>query len=329
MVVSEVSGKILMIGLLLFFVFLKKDLYWIFGAVAVEGILYFLIMAGFARQYFRWKLSADKQVWKETLKRSWPIALSICFNLIYLRTDTIILSLTRTTAEVGLYSAAYRIIDVLTMLPAVFMGLALPVITKYFSENRKAELNNLLQKSFDSLLIFTLPIIFGVWIIGRPLMALIGGNEFVASGDILKVLIVASGFIFMTSLFTYSAVGIKKQKSMMIGFLLAAVLTLAGYLMLIPKYGVWAASGMTVFSELFVMIWSAVLVCFSLKFKPNFGNFWRIFCASIFMASVLYWLSFLNIGFLLIIATVAYFAALYLLGGIQKSKIISILNLKN
>lgn len=45
----------------------------------------------------------------------------------YLKTDTLILSLIKSPEEVGLYGAAYRIIDVPTTLPYMFAGIILPI----------------------------------------------------------------------------------------------------------------------------------------------------------------------------------------------------------
>ena len=66
----------------------------------------------FIRDRYRVGFAYDPGIIKEILKRSWPIALGIIFNLIYLKADTIILSLTRSQAEVGIYGASFRILEV-------------------------------------------------------------------------------------------------------------------------------------------------------------------------------------------------------------------------
>ncbi|MEI6553169.1 MAG: oligosaccharide flippase family protein, partial [bacterium] len=104
-------------------------------------------------------------------------------------TDTLILSLIKSPGEVGLYGAAYRIIDVLTTLPFMFAGIILPILTSSWFEGKKEYFVSVLQKSFDLMAIFSLPIIAGTLILARPLIVLVAGEDFADSGLILKILI--------------------------------------------------------------------------------------------------------------------------------------------
>ena len=326
---AEVIGRVVFVGLIFLVMFLKLNIYWIFGAVTVGGLVNLGLVFFYAKNYINWKWEIDFAIWKELVQRSWPIAISISFNLIYLRMDAIILSLTRTQAEVGLYGATYRVIDILTMLPAVFMGIVLPVATQYFIENKKEDLKKLLQKAFDVLMIFSVPIFFGTMTIAEPLMVFVAGKEFVLSGEILKVLIIASVAIFATSLFAYAVVAINKQKSMMWGYLFAAITTLAGYLIFIPKFGYWGASWMTVYSEFLILIWATIMVYKTIKFFPSMKIFIKTIPAALIMAFVLYFFSGLHVVWLLLISGLVYFSFLYLFGGIKKGTIKELLKLKS
>lgn len=327
--IAEVIGRIVLLGGIGLVAYLGKSIYWVFIVYSIEGFVIILILFLFSTKFIKWKWQVDFSVWKEVLRLTWPIALSISFNLIYLRMDTLILSLTRTPEEVGLYGATYRIVDVLTMLPAVFMGVMLPVVTRLFNENKKQELFSLLQKAFDALMVFSLPIVVGTFIIGRQFMTMIAGSEFIVSGDILKVLIFASAIIFLTSLFSYTIVGVGQQKKMMWGYLTTALVTLIGYIIFIPMYGVWGAAGMTIFSELMVMIWTAVLVYRAIQFKVNISNFYRTIPASIIMAVVVYFIKAAPVIIILFVAAIVYFTVLYLLGGIKKQTIVDIIRFKS
>jgi O-antigen/teichoic acid export membrane protein len=325
---AEVIGRSFLVGLTLAAVLLNKNIYWIFGAISIANIINLIIVWFYSKQYVNWRWQVDWQVWKEIVRRTWPMALSISFNLIYLKMDTIILSLARTQAEVGLYGATYRVVDVLTMMPAVFMGIILPVIGRYFHENNREGLRHILQKAFDVLMIFAAPIIVGTFVVGRGVMTLIAGPDFAFSGEILKVLIFACAAIFGTSLFGYAIVGIEKQRTIMWCYLTTAALTLIGYLLFIPKYGVWAAAGMTVFSEVMVMIWSAVVLYRALKFFPSLAKTAKALLAAGVMFFALYIFRDWHVIFLLALAGFVYFPVLYLLGGFKKEMIVGLLKNK-
>ncbi|NQT49134.1 flippase [Candidatus Kuenenbacteria bacterium] len=325
---AEVIGRVVFVALVVLAVLLGKNIYWIFGAMSVGSIVNLVIVFLYSKKYIKWRLEFDFAIWKELISKTWPIALSISFNLIYLKMDTIILSLFRTQGEVGLYGATYRVVDILTMLPAVFMGIVLPVATKYYLEKNKTELRAILQKSFDVLMIFAIPIVIGTYIIAGKIMTFIAGQDFLPSGEILKVLILASGAIFATSLFAYAVVAVNRQKTMMWGYLTVAVITLVGYFVFIPKYGYWGAAWMTVFSEALIMIWTAILLYRAIKFFPSLKTFFKAIPAALIMAGVLYYVRSWHVLILLMIAGVVYFGFLYLFGGIRKETVRELIRLK-
>jgi len=319
--IAELVGRIVWIVSVALVIWLDKGIYWMFGTLSICMLVNLLIQFLFSRKYIVWQWSVDFAIWKEVLKKTWPIALSISFNLIYLRMDTIILSLTRTQAEVGLYGATYRILDILTLLPAIFMGIVLPVAVRYFSENNKTELRALLQKSFDALMLFAVPIMIGTFLVSRKLMVLVAGQDFALAGGILNLLVVAVIPIFCMTLFGYAVVAIDRQKSIMWGFLIDAILTMAGYLIFVPLYGYWGAAGMTVFSEFFIMVWGAVVVYKHIHFFPSFKLFVSVLPATFFMAVALWFARDAHVLILLLMAGVVYLTLVYLMGGIKKETV--------
>ncbi|MFH0988129.1 MAG: polysaccharide biosynthesis C-terminal domain-containing protein, partial [Parcubacteria group bacterium] len=151
--------------------------------------------------------------------------------------------------------------------------------------------------------------------------------EFILSGDILKVLILASGAIFLTSLFGYGVIAVEKQKKITWAYLIAAIITLAGYLIYIPQYGYWAAAWWTVFSETLIAVWSAILLYKTIKFFPSLRLLIKSVAAGLIMAVVLYVVRDLQVLISLAIAIVVYFGCLYLLGGIKRESVMELLKI--
>ena len=92
--------------------------------------------------------------------------------------DSIILSLVRTQAEVGVYGATYRVLDILTMLPAVLWGLHCRCFLNILLIKNTINLRSFYKKFFDALIIFAVPIVVGTQIISRPIMEFFAGKEF-------------------------------------------------------------------------------------------------------------------------------------------------------
>ncbi len=325
--VSENVGRVVLLAGIALVVFFNLNLVAVMAAVVLGSAANFIINFIFSLKYVRIKFVFDWQVWKEIYRRSWPIGLSIAFNLIYLKADTIILSLSQNQSSVGLYGASYRVLDVLTTFPMMFAGLILPVLTATWAEGNLERFRRIAQKSFDFLIMIIVPAIFGTLFLGERLMKLVAGDDFALSGTILKILILAAGAIFLGTLFGHMVVAVKKQRVMIWGYAVVAVVSLLGYVILIPRYTYWAASWITVFSEgaiallTFFVVWKTTGIVLSGKILLKTA------IASLAMSAILYFLAAANLLFLIALGAAVYFATLYLLRGYSKETITEILKL--
>ncbi|TAL19142.1 flippase [Patescibacteria group bacterium] len=204
----------------------------------------------------------DWQVWKKIIHRAWPIGAAIVFNLIYLRADIVILSLTRPLSEVGLYGAAYRVVDVLTIFPMLFMGIILPFLSRAWSLGEKEKFCRVLQRALDALALLAAPLVVVTWLIGPELLALIAGANFRPSGEMLKTLIFGVAAIFIAAAFTHAVVAVNAQRRMLKWLAADAAVSFFLYWLLIPPLGVPAAAAITVLSEALAML-AAIAVAIS------------------------------------------------------------------
>ncbi|HUT22490.1 MAG TPA: flippase [Candidatus Bipolaricaulota bacterium] len=327
--IAEVIGRIVLLAGIATAMYFQANIYLIFWMISLGSFTHLLISYLASRKYVKIKFTFDKDVWLGILKKSWPIAISISCNLLYLKTDTVILSLYWPNADVGLYGAAYRVIDILTMLPALFMGLILPLLAKDWIEKKLDGVKHLLQISFDAMAMMALPVVLGGLVIGEKVMTLIAGSDFAGSGDILKILIFAAGAIFFGTLFGYAVVGVNKQKQMIWGYLATAIVALIGYFVFIPQYGYWAAAAFTVASEVMIMILTGIVVYRAVKFFPSLVNFGKSLVAAGIMAGVIYFLRDLNVIWLILIGMAVYFSLLAVFGVIKKETVKEMVSLKS
>ncbi len=298
------------------------------AASAVNFLLHYL----FSRRFARIKLCFDFAVWREIAKKSWPLAITIIFNLIYLKTDTLLLSLIKRPseigiiAEVGVYGAAYRVIDVLITVPFMFAGIILPILTARWAKGEKQGFNNVLQKSFDMMAMFAIPLVVGAQFTAKNIMVLVAGPDFEASGPILRILIAAAGIIFLGCMFAHAIIALDKQRKIIGFYVFTAITAVIGYIILIPRYSYFGAAWVTIYSELTIALASFYLVWKYSKFLPSLKPAAKILGASLVMAGLLYFISDWNLFIVLALATAVYFITLYLFKGIAKEDIISLLN---
>lgn len=189
-----------------------------------------------------------------------PLGLMLLFNQVYFRIDSFILTLTRSTTEVGVYGLAYRVFELPLVLPTFFMNAMYPVMLgKVTSDKQQAtsySFRQLILKSFIFLLITSLLLLITLWL-AAPFLSFIR-PEFVQSVGALRILLLSLPFFFMTSLFMWVLVAVGKQYVLPIIYGVSMILIIFLDSIFIPEFGYIAASWITVFSEGFVLLLLAV-----------------------------------------------------------------------
>jgi O-antigen/teichoic acid export membrane protein len=239
-----------------------------------------------------------------------------------------VLSFFRPQSEVGLYGAAYKVVEILTQFPYLFLGLLLPIFTSLLIANMES-FKKVFQKVFDFMAIITFPMVLGTIAVGDQIMDLVAGKEFIISGDLLKILILAVGTIYFGAFFGYGIVACGLQKKMIKFYAFDAVFSLVAYLILIPLYSYWAAATLTVVSELLITIPAMFILRKHIGMKFKFRVFLKSLLASLIMLTVLLLLSGQSLATLVIVGVIIYFGALYIMRGIDKSSITDLMKYKS
>lgn len=332
--IAEIASRIfLVIGIIVAFK-LNSGLLGILFVTSISSLINFIFHFLFSRRFTIIRLRFDFKFWKEIMIKSWPLALTITLNLVYLKTDTLLLSIINRPskigilAEVGLYGAAYKVIDVLITLPFMFAGIILPILTLSWTQGKNEDFKNVLQKSFNVMAIIAIPLTLGTQFVAKDVMALVAGNEFKDSGDILQVLIIAASMIFLGNMLAHAVIAIEKQKNIIKAYLFTAVTSVIGYLLFIPYYSYMAAAWVTVYSETVIAIASIYIVWKYTKFLPNLKIIFQTGAASVLMCLSMWSLHYFRIYNLFVVITIAiaiYFFFLFLFNGLNKKEIMEIL----
>ena len=229
-----------LIYLILVFVIYKSGLGLIEIMIAniIITIVNVLIVYFGAKKYIKIYLIVDWPFFKEVLKNCWPFALSIIFNLIYFRADTFLLTILKSNEDVGIFSAAYKVLEIYITIPSLFVNLILPILDSDYKNNDLDRFNRIVQKTFDFFLIIIIPIIVGGFLLSDNIMTLLAGNGFADSGPVLAVLCIVMGIITMSALYTNTVIAVNEQKKMTLIYFIAAILALILYGIFIPKFSI-------------------------------------------------------------------------------------------
>lgn len=285
------------------------------GIFVAGGVVQLCITLTAVGRYLHVRPQVSFALWKEIIRRSWPIGVSIAFNLVYLKGDIFFMSLYDVSDRaIGLYGAAYKVVDVVTTVPVMFMGLLLPLLTFTWAKGDRTGFGEHLQRGFDAFALLALPFAFGSIATGGALLALVHA-DLRDAGPILAVLGPATAVVFFGSLFGHAVVAIHRQRTMIVGYLAVAVLATVGYVLFIPNGGILAAAWVTLFSETLIMLITAVAVRTVSGVRIRSATLLRALGASLVMFGVLRTLPWPHVLVAILAGGAVYFLALWAFGG--------------
>ncbi len=250
----EVGGKIL--GLIFIIIIIQKQwgLLAIVGSMSLANLLNTALMLLLVNRFVKIRLYFNLSYWQKIIKLTWPLTVAMIFNIFYFKADTLILSWFRPSAEVGIYTAPYRILEVLIALPPIILGLIMPQLAADWKQNDKQKLQLTIKQGFAIFHILTIPLVIGGVLLAKPIMILIAGSQFASSAMVLKLLIIATAFIFYSQLLNYIIVVTHQQKKIIKYVAGVAILALTLYLIFIPRFSYLAAAIITIITEGLILL---------------------------------------------------------------------------
>ncbi|MCK4745333.1 flippase [Candidatus Parcubacteria bacterium] len=324
---ADIIGKGTMTALVALAAYLDLGLIWILIAAIIGNIFNFSYLLFSTIRIIKIRFAFDFDIWKKILKRSWPIAISIAFNLVYLKADTIILSLTHSSADVGIYGISFRFLEILIMLPTMFMGLILPLLSNYWAAKNFDKFKKILQMAFNAIIIMAVPMVVGAFFLADKLIIAIAGKDFISAAPVLKIIVLASAMVFIGTLYGHTIVALEKQRKMIWAYAATAALSMAAYLIFIPRYSYFGAAWATVFAETLIAAICFWMVAKTTKMLPDISILFKTLLASGIMAAALYYFQSQHLFLLLPMSIVVYFVSLYLLKGFSKELVREIMKI--
>lgn len=326
--IAEIAGRGALFASTIFMIRAHSSLLALTLTVVIGSFVSFVLSWYFAKDHLKltWKL--DRAYIKDVLTRTWPVAISIWFNLLYFKADTIVLSLYASDYEIGIYGMPYRILETLVTFPLLFMGLIMPLLSDARGNKDGYAFKRYMQKGFDGLSIIALPVLFGTLPLAEPIVRLLAGEEFLPSAVVLRILIIGVFMMFIGALFAHAIITIDKQRAMVKYYATIAVVSLILYVIFIPLYSYIAAAWLTTIGEVLIFVISFMVVYKKTHFMPRFRVFGKSLVSAILMVGALYPLRSWTLFITLPLGMLVYGAALYLVGGIRREVITEIVRLK-
>lgn len=275
-----------------------------------------------------WKFFIPKQDYsakflKEMFKEALPFGITGISVMLYINIDSVLLSIFQNNEVVGFYSAAYRLVLFLVIIPNTINIAIFPLMSKYHI-NSKSSLRNVNEKYFKLMLVVGIPLGVSITLLADKIILFIYGIGYINSIIALQILIWTIVFTFASAASTKLLEATNRQLILTKISIISVIINIILNLLLIPTYNYVGASIATVATEIFLVVCILVVsnkLGYGVRIKKIVINIIKIVFSSIIMGIILLYLNNVDVIIGVISSIIIYFLVLIVIKGIDKGDI--------
>lgn len=195
----------------------------------------------------------ERSAWPRLIRAALPFGIvTFALGLSY-RFDTVLLSILQGDEATGHYRAAYNLIFTLTVFSNVVNTALYPSLTRQAATNPE-KLAGHTSRILRYLMALALPMATGAFLLARPLVdALYNAQQYADSVVALEILIWTLPFMYASELLGYVVLITNREKLVARAVVVSTTLNVIMNLILVPRFGLYAASAMTVATEMILV----------------------------------------------------------------------------
>lgn len=178
---------------------------------------------------------------------TFPFAFVSLLVSIITNIDTYMLGIWRTSAEIGIYSAAQRLYQFPLAIPALLSMAMFPMLAR-FSISESTKLKNVLEKTLSAIILLAIPIAFGGVILAKKIVIIFLGIEYLRAASVLQILMITTLITFPSIILSSAIFAVNEQKIFFKASGIGALINILLNLFLIPLWGAIGAAISTFFA---------------------------------------------------------------------------------
>lgn len=330
-VVGDVSSRVVTIIVLYLFLGSSNNLLLIMGAYLAGSTVATVILVLRARRLIPFTFGTNFKLWLSILKESIPFGLAIVFSYMYFKVDALILSIMKGPFDVGIYAPAVKILEVVLIIPSMFIATILPIYSKYHAD-RDARLPDTIQKTFDLLSLAMVAVVGGIFATAPQIVQLIAGDDFMTASSVaigsfgatavtaLSIIIFTAVFSYLNPTFSYLLIAAGKQSKLLLPNIILLIVNVGANIVLIPRFSYIATASTTVITDIIALGIMYFLAKREINFTLSLDKCIRCAIAGVIMVITLRWLA-LPLLPSIALGGILYLGCAYLFGGIRSEMI--------
>ncbi len=182
------------------------------------------------------------------IRSAWPFAAVSALGALLTNADILIISWMRSASDVGVYSAAIRIIQVLYLVPTVVQFSTLPLFSRLANrDNEKFRVS--LERVISVVFLISIPLALGGVILGTEIMRVIFGPEYTAGALSFKILMLTMLVDYPAAIIGNALFAYEHQRSLIVSTAIAGTVNVVFDLLFIPRFGIAGSAVATLIAQ--------------------------------------------------------------------------------
>ncbi len=199
------------------------------------------------------------QTWRSLFREALPYAITGAVISVYFRVAIVVVSLVASEDETGFFSASFRIIDVLVVVPQLVVGAAFPIFARAAADDH-VRLAYGFQRVFDVALILGAWMAVSLAVSAGFAIAVVAGPDFAPAADVLRIQGIALVGSFVAGATGYVLLSLRLYTPLMLVSVVALVTTAGLAAVLAAANGATGAALATVSGELVLAVGSLIVL---------------------------------------------------------------------
>jgi len=223
----------------------------------------------------------DRRAAVTLLREAVPIGVAIAMNVLYLRLLVILVSLLEDEIETGLYGTAFRIFEMLIVLPGIVLSVALPVLSVAGAEDR-ARLRYAVQRLTEVAVLVGLGLALASTALAVPGIELLYGAQYADAAPMLQLQAWALVPLFLGQAVVMALVALRRQRAIAAANAVAVAVVLVSGPLLVRAFGGEGAALAGVVTE--AVLCGMLLAALAVRERtalPDFAFVWRPVAATL------------------------------------------------
>lgn len=211
-------------------------------AVRVVGVLVF---ARIGQREVPLRLRWDPERAREVLQSCFPLFLVSVVSVLYTRVVILIMGAFLAPAEVGVYSSASRLVEMLSTINVPLVATIFPLLARFAAQDRDA-FETAMDRGYRFTLMLIVPIAIVAAVLSGPIVALVYGPAYAPAAGVLRILVWSQVLAFAATVTTSVLIAERLERVNLALQTLAFGATLALALYAIPRWGTLGAAAAVV-----------------------------------------------------------------------------------